>query len=99
MNFNALQLKALMLSVITEIKFGQPLDRNAIGVKKAFKAATGLKPKASNVDVLKHIYQCYKDNNQEQNAFDTVTKFQVDFLVFDEPAPAKYTWAKDKNFA
>ena len=34
---NRLQLKTLLLSVITEVKFGQPLAPNAIGIKNQFK--------------------------------------------------------------
>ena len=64
---NRLQLKALLLSVLTEIKFGQALDRGAARVKREFKQMVGLKRNASNLDVVKEIQRVYKENKLEDD--------------------------------
>ncbi len=59
---NRLQLKALLLSVITEVKFGQPLAANSIGIKNQFKAMVGLPSNASNMRVLSELKRVYIEN-------------------------------------
>lgn len=75
---NRLQLKALMLSVITELKFGQPLDRRAAGPKKQFKQMVGLGARASNKAVLKAIGDVYKANNLEEDFNACIAKFKAE---------------------
>lgn len=75
---NALTLKALMLSVITEIKFGQPLAPNAKGMKKFFKESVGLGKNASNMDVLKEIKRVYEENKLQDDFQRVLTKFNIE---------------------
>lgn len=61
-DMNRLTLKALMLSVITEIKYGEPLSSNAGGIKRAYKHMAGLPPRCSNKLLLKDIGRTYEEN-------------------------------------
>lgn len=65
-SFSTLQLKALELSVVTEIKFGQPLAKNAKFVKAQFKKARGLASNTDNKTLLGHIAQVYDENGLHQ---------------------------------
>lgn len=78
---NALTLKALLLSVITEMKFGQPLAKNAILVKKMFKKMAGLKLNASNLAVLQSMKQTYIDNGLEEDFNGTLTRMKATHLL------------------
>ena len=77
MTINAFQLKALLLSVITEIKFGQPLHPMAMPYKKEFKKSMGLSLRASNKDVLKVIEGIYIENGRTDVYADTMKKFNM----------------------
>lgn len=79
--FSQLTMKALLLSVITEIKFGQPLASNAKHTKAIFKDMVGLKKSATNVQVIQELHRVYKENQIEQDFRDTLTKFKVAHLI------------------
>jgi len=81
MTINFIQLKTLMLSVITEIKFGQPLAQNANAFKRQFKATMGMKAKATNIEVLEKIGFVYALNHKQEDYFNTLKKFKVDHLI------------------
>ena len=78
---NRLQLKALLLSVITEIKFGMPLARNAVQCKKQFKDLVGLPKNVSNVELLKVMKRVYIENKLGDDFTKTLEKFKVSHLV------------------
>jgi hypothetical protein len=59
---NRLTLKALLLSIITELKFGEPLTRNSGQAKKEFKRLVGLPVRATNKEVLKELQRTYEEN-------------------------------------
>lgn len=71
---NRLQLKALMLSIITELKFGQPLAQNAKQVKKQYKQMAGLKANATNSEVLTSLGLTYRDNKLETEFWSIIDK-------------------------
>ena len=75
---NAIQLKALLLSVITELKFGQPLHRNGIGFKGIFKQMVGLSPRATNVSVLKQLQRVYAENGMTADFDKTIARFKAE---------------------
>lgn len=77
---NRLTLKALLLSVITEIKFGQPLAPNAKFAKKEFKRLVGLKPSATNMDVLKEMKRTYEENELLPEFIGTLIKFKIEIV-------------------
>ena len=83
MTINLIQLKVLMLSIITEIKFGQPLAKNAGAFKKEFKLSAGLKPRSSNVDLLRKIGEIYALNNMHDKYVETLQRFEVAHLIFE----------------
>lgn len=72
---NRLQLKALLLSVITEIKFGYPIANNAHSIKKWFKKTVGLSANASNKRLIEAIKQTYVDNGLQDDFDATIKKF------------------------
>jgi hypothetical protein len=78
MEINRIQLKALLLSVITECKFGQPLTQNAKVVKNQFKKMAGLKSNCSNTQLLNAIGFVYRDNKLENEFRATIDKFQAE---------------------
>ena len=71
---NRLQLKALMLSVITEIKCGFALP-NSKGIKREFKKLVGLPDNASNKRVLDEIERVYSENGILDDYQRTFNKF------------------------
>ena len=74
---NRLQLKTLLLSVITEVKFGQPLAPNAIGIKNQFKTLVGLPKNASNKKVLSELKRTYIENELSADIDRIETKFNI----------------------
>lgn len=70
---NRLQLKALLLSTIMEIKCGQGLAPNASAFKSYFKSIRGLAKRTSNVDVIKEIGAVYKEVGLQEE-YDRVIK-------------------------
>jgi hypothetical protein len=74
---NRLTLKALLLSIITELKFSQPLSPNAKISKNEFKKLVGLKSTASNKQVLNAISFIYRDNKLEDEFWATIDKFNA----------------------
>jgi len=74
-DFNRLTLKALLLSVITELKFNEPIHPNAKNIKKAYKEATQLPKNASNEKVLQALHLTYKENDLEEDFLRIVKKF------------------------
>jgi len=79
-SMNRLQLKALLSSVMMEIKHGAPITRNAIGVKNQYKKMVGLPKNASNMTVLQTLGGTYADNGlaHEFKTFVRKFGFQVD---------------------
>jgi len=69
------------MSIITEIKFGMPIARNAAPVKAQFKRLVGLPKGASNLKVLAELKRTYEENNLADDFNDTVTKFKVAHLL------------------
>jgi len=74
---NRLTLKALLLSIITELKFGQPLAQNAKISKNEFKKLVGLKSTASNKQVLHAIGFIYRDNKLETEFWAIIDRFNA----------------------
>jgi len=74
---NRLALKGLLLSVITEIKFNQPLAPNAKVTKAEYKRQSGLKKSATNQEVLTSLGLTYKDNGLAEDFDRVVNKFGV----------------------
>jgi len=74
-DFNRLTLKALLLSVITELKFNEPIHPNAKDIKKTYKEATQLPKNASNEKVLQALHLTYKENDLEEDFLRIVKKF------------------------
>ncbi len=81
---NRLQLSALMLNEITQIKFGHDMAPNVGGVRMAFKKAAGLNKNATHLEVLIALGLTYKENGMEQEFFDRLKKFKVDHLISPE---------------
>ena len=74
-DFNRLTLKALLLSVITELKFNEPIHPNPKDIKKAYKEATQLPKNASNEKVLQALRLTYKENDLEEDFLRIIKKF------------------------
>ena len=74
---NRLQLKTLLLSVITEIKFGQPLAPNAKVIKRQFKNLVGLPNNATNQAVLNEMSRVYAENKLSDEFERVINKFNV----------------------
>jgi hypothetical protein len=74
---NRLTLKALLLSVITELKFGVPLA-NDKAAKSQFKELAGLPKNASNKKVLIALGFTYKDNGIENDFWAVIAKFKAE---------------------
>ncbi len=81
---NKLQLSALVLNQITQIKFGRDLAPNASAFRQSFKQAYGLSKKASHLEVLKALGQVYKENKIEQEFFDKLKNLKAENLVTPE---------------
>lgn len=78
---NAFTMKALLLSVVTEIKFGQPLTPHAATAKRRFKQLVGLPKGASNLKVLAELKRTYEENKLADDFNEVVTKFNVKHLL------------------
>jgi len=74
---NRLTLKALLLSIITELKFGSPLAKNSIIAKKQYKELSGLAKNANNKKVLNALELTYKDNELEVEFWAIINKFDA----------------------
>lgn len=72
---NRLTLKALLLSVITEMKFGQPLAPNANLAKLEYKKLVGLSRNAPNKMVLSYLQYTFEDNGLKDDFDRTIAKF------------------------
>jgi len=72
---NKLQLSSLATSIITEIKFGAPLARNAKHVKRDYKRSVGLSANASNFQVLEAIGETYDLNNLTEEFEAKLTRY------------------------
>ena len=74
---NRLTLKALLMSVIMEIKHGRGLP-NALGFKKKYKELAGVPKNCSNRDLLYyHLQLTYQENGLEQEFKETLEKFKM----------------------
>ena len=82
MEFNRLTFKVLLMSVITECKFKQPLTPNAKFAKADFKQAFGLKKSATNSEVLKAIGITYEENGLKADFDGVIQRFKAEkYLV------------------
>ena len=80
---NRLQLKTLLLSVITEIKFDQPLAPNAIHIKNQFRSMVGLPRNSTNISIINEMQRVYTENNLLEDFINTMIKFKLDHLLLD----------------
>jgi hypothetical protein len=80
---NRLTLKALLLSVITEMKFGSPIARNAKVAKSQFKELVGLPKNASNKKVLHALDDVYCNNKLEHEFYGTIKRLDAEHLLED----------------
>ena len=74
---NRLTLKALLLSTITELKFGSPLAKNSLIAKRQYKKLAGLAKNANNKKVLNALELTYKDNDLEAEFLAIINKFDA----------------------
>ena len=81
MEMNRLTLKTLAMSIITEMKFGEPLHRTAGGAKAAFKKMVGLAPNASNKHTLTQLNRVYIENGVGDDFQSMLTKFGAEYMV------------------
>lgn len=79
---NYLQLKTLLLSVITELKFDQPLARNAVQAKGRFKEMVGLSKNASNRLVMREIQRVYVENGLKDEFLATMERMKATQYVW-----------------
>ena len=83
---NRLTLKALLLSVITELKFGQPLAPNDKAAKKEYKRQVGLRPGATNKEVLACLQYTYNDNGLKDDFDGVVKRLGAEKFLPSQPA-------------
>lgn len=81
---NRLTLKALLLSTITELMFGQPLAPNAKLTKAEYKKQAGLKKNATNNEVLTSLGLTYRDNGLEVEFWRVIDKFKAEKFLITE---------------
>jgi hypothetical protein len=74
---NRLELKALLIGIIFQLKNGMPLARNITQAKVRFKKLVGLPKNAKDADVLNAIGDVYEDNGIVHEFDELIIKFNI----------------------
>lgn len=77
MNFNALQLKMLLLDSIMHYKHGMHTTRNYINVKRMFCSAMGMSSRTSSKKMIEAIGYVYMENGMGDMFRETCEKFDL----------------------
>lgn len=74
---NRLELKALLIGVIFQIKNGLPLAKNITQSKVRFKKLVGLPKNAKDADLIRAIGRVYEDNRLVHEFDELIIKFDI----------------------